>query len=73
MQGSRKIKRSTGIPVEAGAAGRHKYSTSGSTSSLVSNVIVCKDGKSPYWVGLVAFKLQCKENVCAGKRLHTLR
>ena len=30
---------------------KHENGTSGSTSSLVSNVIVCRDGKSPYWMG----------------------
>ena len=30
---------------------KHEISTSGSASFLVSNVIVCKDGKSPFWVG----------------------
>ncbi len=30
---------------------KHEISTSGSTSCLVSNVIVCRDGKSPYWMG----------------------
>ena len=64
MQGSRKIKRSTGIRIEAGAAGRHTRALAEQTAAAME---AAASGETPAYKACDAVRKVAEIHGCAGK------